>query len=154
VPPKHSVSAAHCQNLSGSDRFQRKVQHTESTMDANAMMNGGHVRHGTALAEAKAKSFSKHGNRPTNVQQDVAGPILNTVAVLKVLRQALYEFREEYDWQRHKKYDTSPDDCLNFTEYGIDELLRALEALGELETIIKAYERISRTQHGSPDDRV
>ena len=114
-------------------------------MDANAMMNGGHVRHSAVLAEAKAKSFSKNGNRPADVQQDVAGPILNTIAVLKVLRQALYEFREEYDWRRHKKYDTSPDDCLNFTEYGIDELTRALEALGELEVIVKAYERVSHT---------
>jgi hypothetical protein len=93
-------------------------------MDANAMMNGGHVRHNTVLAEAKAKNFSKEGNRPADVQQDVAGPILNTVAVRTVLRQALYEFREEYDWRQHKKYDTSPDDGLHFTEYGIDELTR------------------------------
>ena len=65
-------------------------------MDANAMMNGGHVRHSTVLAEAKAKSFSKHGNHPADVQQ-------------------------------------------------IDELARALEGLGEIETIVKAYERVSRT---------
>jgi hypothetical protein len=116
-----------------------------SAMDANAMMNGGHVRHSTGLTEAKAKSSSQKGNRPADVQQDVAGPILNTVAVLKVLRQALYEVREEYDWRRHKQYDTSPDDCLNFTEYGIDELTSALEALGELETIVEAYERVART---------
>jgi hypothetical protein len=96
VPSKHSGFAAYCQDLSDSDRFQRKVQHMESTIDANAMMNGGHLRHGTGSTGAKAKSFSKHGNHPADVQQ-------------------------------------------------IDELARALEGLGEIETIVKAYERVSRT---------
>ena len=50
----------------------------------------------------------KWQNRPTDMQKDVAGPILNTVAVLKVLRQALYEFREEYSLCRHQKYNMSP----------------------------------------------
>jgi hypothetical protein len=85
----------------------------------------------------------KWQNRPTNIQKDVAGPILNAVAVLKVLRQALYEFSEEYNLRRHKKYDMSPDDCLILTEYGISELDRCLEALGNIETIMKEYERVA-----------
>jgi hypothetical protein len=61
-----------------------------------------------------AKAFlRKSQNRLTDIRKDVAGPILNTVTVLKVLRQALYKFREEYDLCRHKKYDMSPDDCSN-----------------------------------------
>jgi hypothetical protein len=83
----------------------------------------------------------KWQNRPTDIQKDVAGPILNTVAVLKMLRQALYEFSEEYDLRRHKKYDISPNDCLILTEYGVNELDRCLEALGNIEMIMKEYEK-------------
>jgi hypothetical protein len=67
----------------------------------------------------------KRQKQPTAIQKDVAGPILNAVAVLKMLRQALYEFSGEYDLRQHKKYDMSPDDCLILTEYGISELNRS-----------------------------
>jgi hypothetical protein len=83
--------------------------------------------------------------RPVDVAHDVARPILNAVAVLKVLRQAFGTWREGDVSQRPMRYEISPDDCLSLTTYSLDELEHALEALGEVETLIKAYERGVRT---------
>jgi hypothetical protein len=78
---------------------------------------------------------------PVEVSHKVARPILNTVAVLKLLRQAFWACRAQDAWGWPLKYDLAPDDGLSLTESGIDELDRALEALGELETLIKASAR-------------
>jgi hypothetical protein len=114
-------------------------------MAARGMRTGGQGRQGTVHAAVQARGFSPHGNRPVNVQCDVARPTLNTVAVLKVLRQALYEFREDHDWQRHKKYDTSPMIACTSPSTALTSSPRASKALGELETIVKACEGVSRT---------
>jgi hypothetical protein len=61
--------------------------------------------------------------------------------VLKLLRQVFWACRAQDAWRWPLKYDVTPDDGLSLTEYGLDELERAPEALGELETLVKAWER-------------
>jgi hypothetical protein len=81
--------------------------------------------------EDAEKVPSTNGNRPMfRNQKDVAGPILHTVAVLKVLQQASYKCQEEDHWRPYQKYNTTPNGCLHLAEYSLDELKRALEALG------------------------
>jgi hypothetical protein len=112
-------------------------------MRGNTTMPGRHGRPTIRLAEVTMPWGSEHGHRRVDVPQEVARPILNTVAVLKMLRQAYGACREQDARWWPLKYDLTPDDCLSLTEYGIDELDSALEALGELETMVKAYERDS-----------
>jgi hypothetical protein len=81
------------------------------------------------------------GLQPVQVPNQVGRPILNTVAVLTLLRQAFRACRERDAWGWPLKYDLTPDDVLILIEYGLDELDRALEALGDLETLVKASER-------------
>jgi hypothetical protein len=110
-------------------------------------MNSRHVRpRRLCLLEPTVTPFCEPRHRPVDVSHDVAGPILNAVAVLKVLRQAFGIWRKEgVGGQRPIRYEVSPDDCLSLTTYSLDELDRALEALGEVETLVKAYERGDRT---------
>jgi hypothetical protein len=92
---------------------------------------GAVERRGSLGGEDAEGMPSMNGNRPMfRNQQDLAGPILHTAVVLKVLRQAFYKCQEEGHWRPHQKYNTAPDECLTLAEYSPDELKRALKALG------------------------
>jgi hypothetical protein len=125
--------------------FQRHVSHKEPPVSRD-VTNSRHVRpKHLCLLEPTVTPLCAPRPRPVDVSHEIAGPILNAVAVLKVLRQALGTWREGDAWQQPVRYEVSPDDCLSLTTYSLDELERALEALGEVETLIKAYERGGRT---------
>jgi hypothetical protein len=113
--------------------------------------NSKHVRpKRVCLLDPAVMQACEAHHRPVNVSHNVAGPILNAVAVLRVLRQVFGTWQKEDVWQRPMRYEVSPDDCLSLTTYSLDELERALEALGEVETLVKAYERGDRTQSSGP----
>jgi hypothetical protein len=122
------------------DRGRQTGLLKEPTMSGNATMNDGRGRLTIRLAEAQIQWGSAHGHRRVDVLHEVARPILNTVTILKMLRQAFCACRERDAWWP-LKYDLTPDDGLTLIEYGVDELDSALEALGDLETLIKASER-------------
>jgi hypothetical protein len=110
-------------------------------MSGNATMHDRLGRPTIRLEEAPIQRGIEYGPQPVEVPNKVARPILNTVTVLKMLRQAFRAYGERNAWGWPLKYDLTPDDGLILTEYGIDELDRALEALGALETLVKASER-------------
>jgi hypothetical protein len=110
-------------------------------MDGNGTRHGRHGRPTLRVAEAHFQRDIAPRERSIDVPNQVARPLLNTIGVLKLLRQVFRACQEQDAWRWPLKYDVAPDDGLSLTEYGIDELERALEALGELETLVKAWER-------------
>lgn len=113
----------------------------------------GRPKHVCLLDPAAMQACKAH-HRPVNVSHNVAGPILNAVAVLKVLRQAFRTWQKKGVWQGPVRYEVSPDDCLSLTTYSLDELERALEALGEVETLVKAYETVTARNRQGLDPMV
>jgi hypothetical protein len=110
-------------------------------MRENATKQGRRGRPTIRLAEAPIQWSIAPGSQPGEVPNKVARSILNTVAVLKMLRQGFRACRARDAWGWPLKCDLPPDDGLILIEYGIDELDHALEALGDLETRVQASER-------------